>query len=390
MSMTPAEQAQIDARFMAQALALGRRGLGRTAPNPAVGALVVRHEADGPRVVGRGFTQPGGRPHAEAMAFADAGLQAVGATLYVTLEPCAHRSVRGAVPCVEHTILSGVRRVVSAMDDPNPRIAGLGHALLRSAGITTTIGIGREEAMRSHRGHVARITENRPMVTLKIARTADNYAGTDGPMPLRVSCEAAMAWVHVQRAQHDVIMLGIGSVAADDPQLTVRLAGLEDRSPVRVVLDTRLALSAASRLVRTAAETPLWVIAGEHAPPEAERYLRDRGVEVMRVGLDAGGRLSLHEALALLAARGVTRVFSEGGPTVAYALASAGLADDIVISTSPHALLPHQSGRAGTVAVSPGLADLLADPARYRCLDTRIIGCDHFQTYERIATCSPG
>src|SRR6478736_1365430 len=188
----PEQKQAVDRAFMRQALAYGARGLGTTATNPSVGA-----------------------------------------TLYVTLEPCSHRSVRGGIPCVEHTILSGVKRVVSAMADPNPFIAGLGHALLRTAGIEVTVGVLEEEARQAHRGYLKRITQGRPMVTFKVARTADGYAGGAGGVPLAVSSPVAGGWVHLQRAHHDVIMLGISSVLSDDPQLTVRLPGMIRRSPIR-------------------------------------------------------------------------------------------------------------------------------------------------------------
>ena len=259
------DRSAVDRAFMRQALDYGARHLGATWPNPSVGAIVTRDTPDGPVVVARGLTQVGGRPHGEAHAFSRAGAASIGGTLYVTLEPCSHRSVRGGIPCVEHTILSGVKRVVSAMSDPNPFIAGLGHALLRTAGIEVAVGVLEEEAQRAHRGHVLRVTQGRPMVTFKIARTADGYAGGPGGTPIVVSSPVAGGWVHLQRVHHDAIMLGVNSVLSDDPQLTVRLPGLAARSPVRVILDTHLRLPLGARLVRTAREVPVWVIAAETA-----------------------------------------------------------------------------------------------------------------------------
>lgn len=374
------EQDAIDREFMRQALAFGARGQGTTWPNPSVGAIVTRETASGPVIVGRGHTQPGGRPHGEAQAFDRAGAAAAGGTLYVTLEPCSHRTIRAATPCVERAILAGVRRVVSAMVDPNPRIAGLGHALLRMAGLGVATGVLEEEAQAAHRGHVLRVTQGRPMVTFKVARTADGYAGGAGGSRIAVSCPAASAWVHLQRAHHDAIMLGIGSVLADDPQLTVRLPGMAGRSPVRVVLDSSLRLPPDSTLVSTAREVPVWVVATETAPTGPEARLTAAGVEVMRVSAGVDGRLDLGEALRLLGARGVTRVFSEGGPTVGEKLALAGLADEVVVSTSPNAL-----GHPGIVAVRPGLARLLADPDLYRVAESRLIGHDRFEHFTRIA-----
>jgi diaminohydroxyphosphoribosylaminopyrimidine deaminase/5-amino-6-(5-phosphoribosylamino)uracil reductase len=302
----------------------------------------------------------------------------MGGTLYVTLEPCSHRSVRGGIPCVEHTILSGVKRVVSAMSDPNPFIAGLGHALLRTAGIEVTTGVLEAEAQRAHRGHVLRITQGRPMVTFKIARTADGYAGGEGGTPIAVSSPVAGGWVHLQRAHHDVIMLGVSSVLSDDPQLTVRLPGLAGRSPIRVILDTHLRLPLASKLVRTAREVPVWVIAAETAPVMPEEALVAAGVEVMRVSAGADGHLNLREALTLLGTRGITRVFSEGGPRIGEKLALAGLADEVIVSTSPKTL-----GQPGIVAVRPGLAGLLADPDLYALAETGLIGQDRFEHFVR-------
>lgn len=365
---------EADRLFMAEALALGRAQLGRTWPNPSVGAVVVKDGA----IVGRGATAAGGRPHAEPVALQEAGIRAVGATLYVTLEPCSHRSVRGGTPCLEHTLLSGVSRVVSALDDPNPHISGLGHALLRSAGVKVEVGIGGEAASRDHRGHILRVREGRPMVTLKIAHTADGYCAPEGGGRLQISGEEAMRAVHLLRASHDAIMVGAETVLSDDPQLNVRLPGLEDRSPVRVLLDSRLRTPLSSKLVMTARTIPVWIIAAEDAPRDAEMAMRDLGVEVMRVGRGDDGKLDLRAALRLLALRGVTRVFSEGGPTVGEALAEAGLADVVILSRADAAL-----GTRGLPAVRPGLAAALADAARYGRSGEERHGSDLFTTFER-------
>jgi diaminohydroxyphosphoribosylaminopyrimidine deaminase/5-amino-6-(5-phosphoribosylamino)uracil reductase len=313
------------------------------------------------------------------MAFEEAGLAATGGTLYVTLEPCSHRTVRGATPCVERSILAGVRRVVSAMSDPNPRIAGLGHALLRSAGIAVSVGVGGDQARRDHRGHVTRLVEGRPMVTLKIARSADGFAGGPGGTRVTISCPEAMGWVHLQRARHDAIMLGIGSVLADDPQLTVRLPGLEARSPVRVILDSDLRLPTDGALARTARQVPVWVICAVDAPTGREPELAAAGIEVMRVERGDGGRLEPLAALELLAQRGITRVYCEGGPSVGEALVAQGLVDEVVLSTSPRVL-----GVAGVPAVRPGLAAALADPARFALVEEGRIGQDAFTWFERV------
>ncbi len=332
--MTPSD----DMRHMAHALRLGRRGLGRTWPNPAVGAVVVK---DGV-IIGRGFTQPGGRPHAEAKALEQAGERAAGATLYVTLEPCAHRSVRGAMPCVEATIKAGITRVVSAMEDPNPHIAGVSHALLRSLGIKVTVGLGGEDAALDHRGHVSRITRGRPMVTLKLALSSEGFIATSDHRPVALTSEAMNRRMHLMRAEHDAILVGSGTVLSDDPALTCRLPGMEDRSPVRVVMDSTLMLAQKpSRLVATARETPTWVFATSDAPLAAEKLLRAEGVEVMRVEADAQGHADLGAALRLLSERGITRVMAEGGAHLAYALRTHDLIDEIVLLRSPTAIGEH-------------------------------------------------
>ena len=232
----------LDNRFMALALTLGRRGLGNAWPNPAVGAVVVK---DGV-VVGRGWTQPGGRPHAEVEALRRAGEAARGATLYVTLEPCSHHGK--TPPCVDAILAAGVARVVSALEDPNPKIAGEGHARLRQQGVAVDVGLGAEEALRAHAGHFRRVREGRPHVTLKLAVSADGKAGLPGRKPAAITGEAARTRVHLMRAMNDAVLTGIGTVLADDPQLTCRLPGMAHRSPVRVVLDSALRLPPGSKL----------------------------------------------------------------------------------------------------------------------------------------------
>lgn len=361
---------------MRAALALGRRNLGLTWPNPSVGALLVRHDPQGPRIVAQGVTQPGGRPHAEAVAIGEAGLAATGATLYVTLEPCSHRTIRGGTPCVESTIRAGIRRVVSAMEDPNPNIAGLGHALLRSSGVAVDIGAMSGDAARDHRGHISRVTQGRPTVTLKLARTADGYAARRSGPRLIITGEAAQARIHLLRAQADGILVGVGTVLADDPILTVRLPGLEARSPVRVVFDGRLRTPPGSRIAATARETPTWIVAGLGASLEAERALFAAGAEVMRVEAAPDGRLDLQAALGLLASRGITRLFCEGGPVLADALAEHDLIDEVVLATAPHAL-----GEAGVPALGR-LAAHLGQHFRRTGRDTA--GVDLIETFERI------
>src|SRR5262245_20009575 len=253
-----------DERFMALALALGRRGLGRTWPNPAVGAVIVRDDGAGPMIVGRGWTQPGGRPHAEAEALARAGEAARWATLYVALEPCSHHGK--TPPCADAILKAGIKRVVSAMADPNPQVAGAGHWRLAENGVIVEVGIGADAARQSNAGHIRRMTDGRPHVILKLAVSADGKAGLAGRKPVQITGSAARNRVHQMRATSDAVLTGIGTVLSDDPLLTCRLPGMADRSPVRVVLDSQLRLPLDSRLVATAREVPLWIMAGEGAP----------------------------------------------------------------------------------------------------------------------------
>src|SRR5580698_3592006 len=266
-----------DLRFMQLALTLGRRGQGRTWPNPAVGAVVVK---DGV-IVGRGWTQPGGRPHAEPVALLQAGEAARGATLYVTLEPCSH--VGKSPPCADAIIAAGIARVVSAIEDPNPEVAGQGHARLRAAGISVDIGLGAQEAAHDHAGHFRRIRDKRPQVILKLAVSADDKIGAAGRQPVAVTGEAARARVHLLRAQCDAVLVGIGTAQADDPMLNCRLPGMAARSPVRVVLDRALRLAGTSDLVHSARETPLWVMTSDLSEAPAAAKLGAAGAQVMRV-----------------------------------------------------------------------------------------------------------
>ncbi len=318
------ESKAADQRFMQLALTLGRRGQGRTWPNPAVGAVVVKDGA----IVGRGWTQPGGRPHAEPEALKRAGEAARGATLYVTLEPCSH--IGKSPPCADAIIAAGVARVVSAIEDPNPEIAGQGHAKLRAAGITVDIGLGAAEAARDHAGHFRRVRDGRPHVILKLAVSSDDKIGAAGRKPVAISGEAAKARVHLLRAQCDAILVGIGTVRADDPLLTCRLPGMAARSPVRVVLDRNLRIPGSSRLVHSARETPLWVMTSNLAEARAAMKLGAAGAQVIRVatattppGLDLGG------VLRALSEKGITRLLVEGGARVASSFVAAGLVDEI-------------------------------------------------------------
>ena len=314
---------EADRRFMQLALTLGRRGLGRTWPNPAVGAVVV---SDGV-IVGRGWTQPGGRPHAEPVALGRAGDAARGATLYVTLEPCSHFGK--SPPCTDAIIAARIARVVAAIEDPNPEVAGQGYAKLSAAGIAVETGLFAAEAARDHAGHFRRIRDGRPHVILKLAVSADDKIGAAGGGPIAITGEAARTRVHLLRAQCDAILVGIGTVLADDPLLTCRLPGMEKRSPVRVVLDNNLRIPGESRLVHTAREIPLWVMASEPADAPAAAKLGAAGAQVISVAPKQGHGLDPLAVLHALSHRGITRLMVEGGSRVASSFVAAGLVDEV-------------------------------------------------------------
>jgi diaminohydroxyphosphoribosylaminopyrimidine deaminase / 5-amino-6-(5-phosphoribosylamino)uracil reductase len=358
-----------DARFMALALALGRRSLGRAWPNPAVGAVIVK---DGV-IVGRGWTQPGGRPHAETEALDRAGAAAEGATLYVTLEPCSHYGK--TPPCADAIIKAGIARVVSALVDPNPEVAGAGHWRLAQAGIVVEVGIGAEEARRAHAGHTRRIEAGRPHVIFKLAVSADGKVARSDRSPTPITGEAARARVHLMRARSDAVLTGIGTIIADDPLLTCRLP--EMSSPVRVVLDGQLRLPLASKLMSTARQVPLWVLASEAAEPMREQALAAQGADVARVAT-TDGRLELADVLKLLARRGITRVMVEGGPILAAAFLRADLVDEAALFRSPNVIGPE-----GIDALDGLPLSALTQSPRLKALGSEAIGPDTVETFER-------
>ena len=320
----PPEPASDDERFMRLALALGQRNLGHTWPNPSVGAVIVK---DGV-ILARGWTQQGGRPHAEVEALRRAKKAAQGATMYVTLEPCSHEGK--SPPCADAIIRAGIARVVSAMEDPNPEVAGHGHERLRAKGIALDIGLGAEEARHIHAGHITRIAQGRPYVTLKLAVSADGKAGLAGRKRASISGETARTRVFQMRAASDAILVGIGTVLSDDPQLTCRLPGMFDRSPVRVVLDAQLRVPLSTSVVATVRETPTWVFSSQKASPIAEEILLQKGCKVFRVD-ESAGKLDVQQILTTLAEQGITRLMVEGGPTVSASFVDADLVDEAVL-----------------------------------------------------------
>jgi diaminohydroxyphosphoribosylaminopyrimidine deaminase/5-amino-6-(5-phosphoribosylamino)uracil reductase len=358
-----------DARFMALALMLGRRGLGCTWPNPAVGAVVVK---DGV-IVGRGWTQPGGRPHAETEALRRAGAAARGPTLYATLEPCSHHGK--TPPCVDAIIAAGITRVVSAMADPNPEVAGAGHWRLAEAGVVVEVGIGADEARRAHAGHIRRMQDGRPNVLLKLAVSADGKVALADRKPTAITGGPARNRVHLMRAMNDALLTGIGTVLADDPLLTCRLTGMH--SPVRVVLDATLRLPVASRLVESARRVPLWVVTGEGGTAERAQALTAKGVEVLRAPM-SGGRLELDAVLKLLAGRGITRLMVESGPILATSFLRADLVDEAAVFQAPTAI-----GLDGIDALDGLPLDALTRSPRLRSVGIEAVGADTVEIFER-------
>lgn len=364
-----------DARHMAHALALARRGQGRCWPNPAVGCVIVR---DG-RIVGRGRTMPGGRPHAEQVALAQAGAAARGAAAYVSLEPCAHHG--RTPPCAAALIEAGVARVVAPMEDPDPRVSGRGFAMLREAGIAVETGPLRAAAARGVEGFATRIREGRPKVSLKLAASLDGRIATADGASRWITGAAARRRTHALRARHDAVMIGAGTARADDPTLTARDLGL-DWQPVRVVLCTRLDLPADSALARTAEQAPLWLCHGPQAPEARIAAWRGAGARLVRCA-EAGPGLDVRSALEALGAEGLTSVLCEGGGALAAALLSADLVDEMFGFTAGIAI-----GAEGVAGVGDlGLASLDA-AARFELAGVERIGADALHRWRRACPAS--
>ena len=354
---------------MRAALALARRSLGRTWPNPAVGCVIVR---DG-RVIARGRTRDGGRPHAEADALAQAGEAARGATVYVTLEPCSHHGK--SPPCADALVKAGVSRVVSALEDPDPRVKGQGHARLKAAGIAVDVGEGAKEAAEINAGFLMRVREGRPLFHLKLAASLDGRIATASGESKWITGPAARADGQRLRATHDAILIGAGTAEADDPELTCRLPGLAAYSPVRVVLDSKARLSPSSKLALSAAKTPVWLLCTQLPPNDA---LQAKGLEIIQVPAGADGRVDIAAAARELAGRGLTRVLIEGGGQVAAAFLKAGLVDRLSAYRAGMLLGSDSRSAVGDL----GLAKLDFAP-RFSLVSSRIVGTDTLETWRR-------
>ena len=368
-----------DQDHMAQAIALARRGLGTTWPNPSVGCVVVSPDGE---IAGRGWTAPGGRPHAEAVALERAGERAAGSTLYVTLEPCAHEG-RGSA-CTDTIIRAKPARVIIGIRDPDPRTAGDGIRRIVAAGIEVREGILAEEALEVTLGHVLRLTQGRPAVTLKLAVGSDGLVprGEDGS-PNWVTGERSRAHAHLLRARSDAILVGRGTVVADNPSLTCRLPGMDCRSPVRVVLDRKLRTPPDARLFDDEM-VPVWIVCAEGEEQGDAEALHMRGAEIIPVGTDDHGHVSIEEALDQLARRGITRLLVEGGPSVARVLLDADLIDEAVIYQGEK-----PAGAEGILPfVSAGLDPITAS-GHFTRQASRAFGPDRMTSWQRKRACSP-
>ena len=361
-----------DARYMAQALALGRRGMGQAWPNPAVGCLIVREGV----VVGRGWTAPGGRPHAEPQALAMAGEAARGATAYVTLEPCAHYGQ--TPPCSEALIAAGVARVVAPIADSDPRVSGQGFEMLRRAGIQVTTGICAEEALLDHAGFFLRLEQGRPWLTLKLAMSLDGRIATATGESQWITGPGARHAVHALRAAHDGILVGAGTARADNPRLTVR-GFARSRPAVRIVASRHMDVPLLSDLARTAKEVPLWLCHGPDTRADLLSAWQGVGAELFPVPL-AGGRLDPTGLLKTLGTAGLTRVFCEGGGQLAASLLAHDLVDELHVFSAGIAL-----GAEG----HPGIGALgvvrLAEAPRFQLVDVRALQGDVQHIWRRVA-----
>lgn len=331
-------QERLDRRCMAAALRLSRRNAGRTSTNPAVGTILVRDDGAGPMIVGTGVTAVGGRPHAEAEALAQAGELSRGATAYVTLEPCAHHG--RTPPCANALVNAGIVRVVGAASDPDSRVSGKGYAILREAGIEVVERLLSAQASDQMAGYLIRSSRKRPEVILKLAISSDGKIGAAGQGQITITGEAARREVHLMRAEADAVLIGIGTALEDDPALTVRLPGLENRSPARIVLDREIRLPETSKLVADADRVPLYIASDTSANPHRKATLERRGVRFIGTELH-DGHIALPELMEDLAALGMASVLVEGGAAVASAFLADGLVDRIVLFYGPREIGPN-------------------------------------------------
>ncbi len=364
-----------DQRWMRLALTLASRGLGRVWPNPAVGCVIVREG----RVVGRGWTQPGGRPHAETVALAQAGADARGATVYVTLEPCAHHG--RTPPCADALVAAGVARVVVAMGDPDPRVNGRGLDWLGAAGIKVDAGeCGREQAEELQKGFLMRLHRGRPMLSLKLAGSVDGRIATRSGESRWITGPVARRRVHGLRAVHDAVMVGGGTARADDPMLNLRDLGM-DHQPLRIVCASALDLPEGGRLFESAGKLPLWLCHGPDAPAAARRRWEDAGARLLQLPPGRRGGIDPEVLLQRLGEEGLTRVLCEGGGQFAAALLRADLVDDLHQMTA--GLLLGEDARPALGALE---IDRLAQAPRWDLVRAERLGADVWCHWRRPRT----
>ncbi len=366
------EATEDDNQFMRAALALASRALGNAWPNPAVGCILV----SGNKVIGRGWTQPGGRPHSETEALRRAGPASRGATAYISLEPCDHHGETG--PCTEALVSAGIARAVVAIEDPDPRVSGKGIDRLRNAGIPVTTGVCREAAAKANAGFFLSVTARRPLFTLKAATTLDGRIATRTGESRWITGTSARALAHRLRADHDAILIGSGTALTDDPVLTCRLPGMEERSPMRIVVDGRLRLTPSMKLIETARHTLTWVVTTPGRDPRRRRALEEKGVTVIEVAADDRGHPRPAEVAGALAERGITRVLIEGGGRIAASYLTAGLVDRLTWFHAPRVM----GGDGVPAAAALGSASLLDLPCFTRSSVTGI-GEDVLEVYSR-------
>jgi diaminohydroxyphosphoribosylaminopyrimidine deaminase/5-amino-6-(5-phosphoribosylamino)uracil reductase len=366
----------IDVAHMQAALGLARRGLGSVWPNPAVGCVIVEGDARR-RVVARGWTQKGGRPHAETEALARAGARAKGATVYVSLEPCSHHGQ--TPPCADALVSAGVKRVIVATEDSDPRVLGKGIARLRDAGVEVDVGLLEAEAREVNVGFFKRLAEGRPLITLKAATTLDGRIATASGESQWITGDISQTFGHRLRAENDAILVGIGTALADDPQLTCRLPGMGDRSPIRILLDSRLRLPLDSFLAAPDASVPTWIIATAGAsyvtPPET---FRQRGLVVIEAPDDGSGRPDVRWVAQEMGRRGLTRVLVEAGGKLLASWLRSGLTDRLAWSRAPKII--GGDGMPVTEAIG---TDSLAQALSFTRIGHGEAGADLFEIYHR-------
>jgi len=362
----------IDTHHMNHALGLARRSLGRVWPNPAVGCIIVKNDI----IVGRGWTGQGGRPHAETEAIKQAGPRTNGATAYVTLEPCHHQGQTG--PCSQALINAQIKRVVVATSDPDPRVSGQGLDDLKKAGIAVECGLLEQLAQDINQGFFNKINKNRPLFSLKTATTLDGRIATKTGHSQWITGPASRSFSHRLRSQYDAILVGRGTVEADQPSLTCRLPGLEKKSPIRVVLDSQLSIEPDQAIIKTASETPTIIITLRSKGDDKARILQNTGVQIMTAKQNTAGSIDINNAAELLANHGLTRVLIEGGGKIAASFMKAGLVDKIYWFRAAKLI-----GADGLPAIANLGLDQMSDIFSWERLETRALEEDILETYQR-------